>query len=301
MYDSIIIGGGPAAMAASLYAARQKINFLVISKDIGGQIAWSSDVENYPGCSAMSGAELVSAFQKQLASNGVKVKSEDVKNIRKKGKNFVVEADHNYEAKTVLIATGKKPRKLGIPGEDKFQKKGIAYCAVCDAPVFSGMDVAVIGGGNSAMDAALTLEKYAKKVYILTVNDNLFGEQSLINSIKKSSKIEIFYNSNVKEFKGDEMLSSLIFEQNGAKELGVRGAFIEIGSIPSNSFDKLTKKNKWNEIIIHEENGISNMTSVKGIFAAGDVTNVPEKQVIVAAGEAVKAILGIFKYLNAEK
>lgn len=162
------------------------------------------------------------------------------------------------------------------------------------------MDVAVVGGGNSALDAALLLDKYAKKIHLVNLNNAIGWEKTLLSKVKRSKKIHIYDNANTKKIKGDgKKVTSLVFEQNEKEyEIKVNGVFVEIGSVPSNSFDKLTKKNEWGEILIHTKNGIANMTSVKGIFAAGDVTNVPEKQVIVAAGEGVKAILGIFKYLN---
>jgi NADH-dependent peroxiredoxin subunit F len=304
MLDTIIIGGGPAALAAAVYAARQKIKFIVISKDVGGQVAWSSDVENYLGFSSIVGIKLAGEFKKHVETNGVKVEMAEVVGIEKKGKQFIVKTPtKNYETKTVLITSGKKPRKLGVKGEEDYEKRGVAYCATCDGPVFSGMNVAVIGGGNSALDAALLLDKYAKKIYVVNLNNQLSGERMLLSKVKKSKKVHIYDNAITKEIKGDgKKVTSLSFEQNGKEfEIKVGGVFVEIGSVPSNSFDKLTKKNQWGEITIHTKNGISNQTSVTGMFAAGDVSSVPEKQVIVAAGEGVKAILGIFKYLNGLK
>lgn len=302
MLDTIIIGGGPAALAAAVYAARQKIKFIVISKDIGGQVALSGDVENYLGVKSIVGLELSNTFKKHVEANGVGVVMDTVTEISRVGKTFIVQAGKKYETKTVLITSGKKPRKLGVPGEE-YEKRGVTYCAICDGPVFSGMDVVVIGGGNSALDAALLLDKYAKKIYVVNLNDKMVGEKALLSRVKKSKKIHIYDNAVTKEIKGDgKKVVGLSFEQNGKEfEIKVNGVFVEIGSLPATNFDKLTKKNQWGEIIIHTKNGISNQTSVLGMFAAGDVTSVPEKQVIVAAGEGVKAILGIFKYLNTLK
>lgn len=302
MYDLIIIGGGPAGLAAAVYAARQKANFCIISKDIGGQTRWSSDVENYLGFHLVSGEQLVEKFEEHIKDYKIDLKDEGVKEIKKKSSWFLVIGDKgNYETKTILIASGKKPRELNVPGEKEFRSKGVTYCATCDAPLFADKIVAVVGGGNAALDAALLLEKYSKKIYVITINDKMMGEVSLLDKVNKSKKIEVIAKTSTKEIKGRKFVDSITIETNGnKKELPVEGVFIEIGSIPSVDFDKLTEKNKWNEIVIHEDkaNYISNMTSIPGIFAAGDVTDVPEKQIIVAAGEGVKAVLGVFKWLG---
>jgi alkyl hydroperoxide reductase subunit F len=303
MYDLIIIGGGPAGLAAAVYAARQKINFCIISKDIGGQTRWSSDVENYLGFHLVSGEQLVEKFEEHIRDYKIELKEEGVNEIKKKNSDFIVIGDKgNYETKTILIASGKKPREINVPGEKEFRSKGVTYCATCDAPLFADKTVAVVGGGNAALDSALLLEKYAKKIYLITINDKMMGESSLLDKVNKSKKIEVIAKTGTKEIKGRKFVDSITIETNGKKkDLKVEGVFIEIGSIPSVDFDKLTKKNKWNEIIIHSKDYISNQTSVPGIFAAGDCTDVPEKQIIVAAGEGVKAVLGVFKYLGKEK
>jgi len=300
MYDLVIIGAGPAGLAAAVYAARQKINFCVISEDVGGQTKWSSDVENYLGFHLVSGAQLTEKFEEHIKDYKIEMKYESIKEIKKKNSNFGVKTNKgDYEAKTVLIASGKKPRELNVSGEKEFRGRGVTYCATCDAPLFSGKIVAVVGGGNAALDAALLLEKYAKKIYLVTINDAMQGERAMLEKVSKSKKIEVITKSSTKEVKGSKFVKSIIIETNRKqKELSVEGVFIEIGSIPSVDFDKLTEKNKWNEIVIHSKEYISNQTSVPGIFAAGDVTDVPEKQIIVAAGEGVKAVLGVFKWLG---
>lgn len=304
MYDLVIIGGGPAALAAAVYAARQKVSFIIIAENIGGQTAISADIENYLGFPATNGPELSGFFEKHISKYGIDVREgEKAVDIRRKGKNFVVKtAAAAYETKTVLIASGKKPRKLNVPGEDKLYGKGVTYCATCDAPLFAGKDVAVVGGGNSAMDAALLAEKYSNKVYIININPQLNGDAIMMDSIRKSRKLTAFNNSTTTEILGDKAVSGVKFRQSGGSEktIAVQGVFIEIGYIPSVDFDRLTEKNRWNEIVIHEENFNTNLTSVPGIFAAGDVTDVPEKQIIVAAGEGVKAVLSVFKYLGSK-
>lgn len=304
MYDLIIIGGGPAALAAAVYAARQKISFIIIAENIGGQTAISADIENYLGFPATNGPELSGFFEKHISKYGIDVREgEKAVDIRRKGKSFVVKtAAAAYETKTVLIASGKKPRKLNVPGEDVLYGRGVTYCATCDAPLFAGKEVAVVGGGNSAMDAALLAEKYSSKVYIININPQLNGDAIMMDSIRKSRKLTVFNNSTTTEILGDKAVSGVKFRQSGGSEktIAVQGVFIEIGYIPSVDFDKLTEKNRWNEITIHEENFNTNLTSMPGIFAAGDVTDVPEKQIIVAAGEGVKAVLSVFKYLGSE-
>lgn len=302
MYDLVIIGGGPAALAAAVYAARQKVRFIVVAENIGGQTAISSRVENYLGILSATGTEISGLFEKHVNSYKAAVKEERVVGIEKSGRNFTVKtAAARYEARTVLIASGKKPRKLNVPGEDRLLGKGLTYCATCEAPMFSGRDVAIIGGGNSAMDAALLAEKYSRKVYIININPDLIGEAMMAETVRKSRKITVFNNSFTTGILGGNAVSGVKFRQGSSvKTISVSGVFIEIGYIPSVDFDSLTEKNKWNEIVIHEENFTTNMTSVPGIFAAGDVTNIPEKQVIVAAGEGAKAVLSVFKYLGSE-
>ena len=300
MYDLIIIGAGPAGLAAAIYAARQKISFCIISEDVGGQTKWSSDVENYLGFHLVSGEQLTERFEEHIKDYNIELKEESIKSINKKNSEFIVKtAKKDYETKTILIASGKKPRKLNVPGEEDFRGLGVTYCATCDAPLFAGKTVAVVGGGNAALDAALLLEKYSKKIYLITINPEMKGEKAMIEKVKKSRKIETITKTSTKEIKGNKFVKSIMIITNGKeKELPVEGVFVEIGSIPSVDFDKLTEKNKWNEIVIQSKDYISNQTSVPGIFAAGDVTDVPEKQIIVAAGEGVKAVLGVFKWLS---
>lgn len=304
MYDIIIIGGGPSALAAAVYAARQKVDFIVIAENVGGQILWSSDIENYLGFKSITGMELVPRFIEQIEYNKVQIKDEKVSSMEKKGNTFIVKTDKNnpYESKTILIASGKKPRKLNVSGEDEFLGRGVSYCALCDAALFPDKNVAVVGGGNAAMDAALLIQKYAKKVYIISINASLMGEPYMLDEIRKSNKIEVITNAKTTIISGSKFVTGISIEVvNEKKTIPVEGVFVEIGSIPSVEFDNLTKKNRYNEIMIYGNETMSNMTSVSGIFAAGDVTDVQEKQVIVAAGEGVKAILGIFKYLQTLK
>ena len=300
MYDLIIIGAGPAGMTAAIYAARRKINFLIISMDVGGQMTWSSEVKNYPGTTSLTGIELSNNFQEHMKEYNIKVKSEEILKLTKRGKTCVVKTKNNkYESKTVIITTGKKPKKLGIPGEEEFLGKGVNYCATCDAPLFKGKTVAVVGGGNSGLEAVLFLEKYAKKVYLLEVNEKLAGEAYLRDKVLTSKKISVITGAKVQEIKGDKFVNSINIDKKGKREtLKIDGVFVEIGLITAANFTDV-KKNKWGEIKLfrgtktHNEN----LTSVPGIFAAGDCTDIPAKQIVAAAGDGCKAALASFDYI----
>ena len=303
MYDTIIIGGGPAALAASIYAARQKINFVVIAKEIGGQIILSADFENYLGFWGITGLELVSKFEEHIKRNNVNVIQEEVVSISKKKDNFLVKTgSKEHETKSVLIATGRSPRKLNVKGESEFLGKGVVYCATCDAPLFASKQVVIVGGGNSALDSAILLDKYCTKITIVNITPTLTGERHMIEQVQKNPKIDFLNGSRIVEILGDKFVNAVRVDVNGSQKIiKTQGVFIEIGSVPCVSFDNLTKKNKYNEIIVSEDEIYSNKTSVEGIFAAGDVTSIPEKQAIVSAGEGAKAILSIFKYLGTKK
>lgn len=297
MLDCIIIGAGPAGMAAAIYMARQKLDFIVVSKTVGGQTLLSWEVGNYLGFQLLPGADLVKEFKEHMADYKIKIQEgEEVKNIEKAKKGFKIKTDKGeYEALTVLVATGEKHRKLNVPGEDEFYGKGVTYCATCDAPLFGDKDVAIIGGGNSAMESALFASKYSKKIYILNIEADLKGEDLLIDRIKKDKKIKIIPNAKTNEIIGDKFVTGLKYEQAGEmKELAVQGVFIEIGLIPVSGFIDIVKKDKWNQIIVDKDNA----TDVEGIWAAGDVTDVTEKQIAVAVGEGAKASLKIIKHID---
>lgn len=301
-YDLIIIGAGPAGLAAAVYAARQKIKFAVISKNIGGQTTQSGNVENYLGFRLLSGTQLVSKFEEHVKDYKIDLKFEEATSLQKNKRLFKVKTQKNtYQTQAILLASGKNPKKLGITGEQEFTGRGVTYCATCDAPLFFGKEVAVIGGGNSAMDSALLAAKYATKAYLITINKQLKGDAMLIRRTQKNPKITVLASTKTIGILGGKFVEKITVIQNKKeKTIPCQGVFIEIGWTPSTQFDNLTRKNKFREIIIHENKReyASNLTSVKGIFAAGDCTDVPEKQIIVASGEGVKAALAAFKHLN---
>ena len=301
LYDLIIIGAGPAGMTAAIYAARRKVNFILIGLDIGGQMSWSPEVENYPGVTHASGLELVNQFNKHMRKYGINVKAEEVVSVKKNGNKIEVKTKKNkYFSKAVVVASGKKPKKLGVLGEDEFLGKGVNYCATCDAPLYKGKIVVVAGGGNSGMEAAEFLGKYAKKVYLMEARDKLMGEPYLQEKVKSDKRIEILTGVVIKEIKGEKFAKSLIYEKEGKKnEIKLDGLFVEVGLVSKADFINV-EKNRWGEIMLfrstktHEEN----MTSIPGIFAAGDVTDVPAKQIVAAAGEGCKAALASFDYIT---
>ena len=297
MYDLIIIGAGPAGITAAVYAARKKMSFLVITQDIGGQAAWSGDIENYTGYQFVTGPELVSKFEEHMRKYRIDTKeSESVTDIERSDDKIKVKTKKGqYEAKTVIIASGKVSKSLGVPGEKEFKNKGLTYCATCDGPLFSGKDVAVIGGGNSALDAALQLIKIARKVYIINNTSKLGGDPVMKEKIESSDVVTVLNDARVTAITGDKMVSGMTVCRNGKDEsLAVEGIFVEIGLIPNSGFAKDVEKNVHGEIRINGRNE----TNIPGVFAAGDVTDVPEKQIIIAAGEGSKAALSAFKYIS---
>jgi len=296
MYDLIIIGAGPAGITASVYAARKRMNILVITGDIGGQAAWSGDIENYTGYQFVTGPDLASKFEEHMRRYRIDVKeSELVREVARSGNTVTVKSDKGeYRSRSAIIASGKRSRELNVPGEKEFKNKGLTYCATCDGPLFSGKDVAVIGGGNSALDAALQLMNIAGKVYIVNVAAGLTGDEVMQEKIKNAGNVSIFNKTSVTGIFGEKMVNGLeIGSQGQTQRLPVQGIFVEIGLIPNSECASGVEKNERGEIKVNSRNE----TSVEGIFAAGDVTDVPEKQIIIAAGEGAKAALSAFRYL----
>jgi len=296
IYDLIIIGAGPAGITASVYAARKKLNFLVISLDIGGQAAWSGDIENYTGYQFITGPELAGKFEEHMRKYGIALKeNEEALALKKSGEVISVKTNKaDYQARSIIIASGKKSKELGVPGEKEFKNRGLTYCATCDGPLFADKVVSVIGGGNSALDAALQLTKIARQVYIINNTGQLGGDEIMRQKAQAGGNVTILNNSQVVSVLGDKFVSAIKIKDNaGIKELAVQGVFVEIGLIPNVTFAGEVEKNERGEIKIDP----ANQTNIPGIFAAGDVTDVQEKQIIIAAGEGSKAALSVFRYL----
>ncbi|MEW6075768.1 MAG: FAD-dependent oxidoreductase [Candidatus Omnitrophota bacterium] len=296
VYDILIIGAGPAGITASVYAARKKMSTLVISKDIGGQAAWSGDVENYTGYQFISGPDLVARFEEHMHTYNVQLReNEETLGLDKTGRAILVKTTKSqYRARTVIIASGKRSKELGVPGEKEFKNKGLTYCATCDGPLFAGRQVAVIGGGNSALDATLQLLRIAAHIYVVNNAAHLGGDTVMRQKVESSNRVSVCNNSKVTAVLGDKMVTALKVQGPDKEEtLAVTGVFVEIGLIPNSDFASGIAKNELGEIKVN----CRNETNIPGVFAAGDVTDVPEKQIIIAAGEGAKACLSAFRYL----
>lgn len=303
MYELIIIGGGPAAVAAGIYAARKKIITLLITPEFGGQSLVSSDIQNWIGTKSVPGFDFGKMLEEHLrAQEGIEiVDTERVSKIAKKDNGFSVETEtgKRFETKTVLIASGSHHKKVGVPGEEKFNGRGVVYCSTCDAPLFKDKTVAVVGGGNSALEAVLDLFPYAVKIYLIVRSDKLRGDDVTQEKVKASPKVEIIFNAETREIVGDEFVTGLKYlDKLGGqiKDLKVDGVFVAIGSTPNSDFVKgLVNLNDYGEIVINHK---TQETSVPEIWAAGDVSDVLYKQNNISAGDAVKATLDIHRYLH---
>ncbi len=300
MYDLMIIGGGPAGLAASVYAARKRVNTLLVSADIGGQVNRTLGVENYLGYQFVEGVELIDKFHSQVSQFPIDQKiGHKVSRLEKIEGGFEAasETGDKYQSRAVIFATGKKPRQLNVPGEAELAGRGVTYCAICDGPVFSGQRVAVVGGGNSALEAALDMVKIAEHVDLVSLTP-LTGDAILIDKLGEAKNLSLFTEHQTERIEGQDFVERILIKDiksGESKRLEVGGVFIEIGLMPnSESVKELVELNKWGEVPIN----CSCETAIPGLYAAGDVTDVPEKQIIIAAGEGAKAALQAHRYLQ---
>jgi len=299
VHDLAIIGGGPGGLSAALYAKRKGIDVVLVSGNIGGQVADTSSVENYLGIESMTGEEMVKAFKKHVESYDVPMLDSIKVETIEQGKEKILKLNNGKElkSKTVIIGTGSLNRKLGVPGEDEFYGKGVTYCAICDGPLFQDMDVLVAGGGNSAVEAAIDLSKIASSVKLVQ-RSVLRADQVLIDRMESLDNVEVFIGHQIKEVKGDKLVSTVVAKNKETGEeviFDTKALFVEIGYTPNTKFvEDLVELNERKEIIINDRNE----TSEKGIFAIGDATTVPYKQIIIAASEGAKAALSAVDYLN---
>jgi alkyl hydroperoxide reductase subunit F len=300
MYELIIIGGGPAGMTAAVYAARKRIDALLLSKDIGGQVITTVGVENYMGYQYIEGFELMQKFEEQVKQFPLDQKiGQGVVELSLGDAGFDVRIDNgeSYQAKAVIVATGKRPRPLNVAGEEQLKGKGVTYCAICDGPLFAGQKVAIIGGGNSALEAADDMVKIAEHVYLLSLTP-FTGDQILIDKVKEAPNLTVLLEHEVVAIDGESRVKAIAIrdlKSGEEKRLEVGGVFIEIGLIPNSELARvIARLNELGEIEVN----CANETGIPGLFAAGDVTNVLEKQIVVAAGEGAKASLQAHKYIQ---
>lgn len=300
MFDVVIIGGGPAAISAGIYAARKRLNAIVITDNFGGQSIVSDSIENWIGETSISGYDLAKKLENHLRKQeDIEINTgELVEKVTENGNSFFVKTNKaKYETKTVLVASGARRKKMGVPGEDKFEGKGVVFCSTCDAPLFRGREVAVVGGGNAGLEAVVDLIPFATKIYLLNNTDTIKGDSQTLEEIKSKEKVEIINNATIKEIKGEALIDSLIYLDKNKEEqaIKVQGVFVEIGSVPNSEIvSNLVELNEYGEIVVDHK---TYETSRRGVYAAGDVTDEIYKQNNISVGDAITAILSIYNYL----
>ncbi len=302
MKELIILGGGPAGISASIYAQRKRMDFLLITKDVGGQIIKAGEIENYLGYATVDGIMFVQRMMEQMDRLGVKPVLDEVVRIERWKEGFLLStfSGKEYSSKTLLFCTGAEHRKLDVPGEREYTGRGVSYCYTCDAPFFRDVDVLVVGGGNSGFEAVDQLTNYAKKIYLMELGNHFKADEVLKEKVLSSPKVVPLLRHRVLEIRGDERnVRSVVVEdlqKEKVYELDVEGIFVEVGLKPNSELAKslgvLTTQR--GEIIID----CNNRTSERGIYAAGDCTNVFAKQIITAAGDGAKALLSIYHDLT---
>mgnify|MGYP003392855605 CR=1 FL=1 len=310
MFDLIIIGAAAAGSSAAIYSARRKLNFKIVTDDIGGEVALSGVVNNWPGILEIQGYELAQKFHEHVKSYGVEIDQgfRVEKIISEKNYHTVIAKnasgeEKQYQTKTVIVTTGIHPRRIGVKGEEEFNHKGITYCTVCDGPLFKNKITTTIGSGNSALESALMMAGIAKKVYLLSkfnnTPENNFGfpkgENILIDKLKILENVEIIYNSVTTEIIGEKNVIGVKYTDSSGLEkiIDTQGVMIHIGQIPNSQFIDV-EKNAMKEIKVDAKC----RTSIAGIFAAGDVTDVAYKQIGISAGQGITAALAAIEYIN---
>lgn len=301
-FDCIVVGAASAGLTAALYLARQAASTLVISKDIGGQALLTDDIQNYPGYDKISGFELMNKFQQQAASYGAQFVYDEVVAVSKmeNGDFSVKTRDQEYTSTALILAFGKTPRNLDVPGEEEFRGRGVSYCAVCDGPLFRQMPIAVVGIGEHALQAAVYLSSLASKLYVVYRGSRIDEEDEMYQQLKQKSNVEFLTNYSVEKIDGTMAVTKVHVKSNARdsdekKELSVEGLFIEMGYVARTDFvGELVELTKNKEIITDK---LGN-TSQEGVFAAGDVTDIPYKQAVISAGQGSVAALSAYNYIQ---
>ncbi len=301
-YDSIVIGAASAGLTAALYLARQAASTLVISKDIGGQALLTDDIQNYPGFNQISGFELMNKFQQQAASYGAKFVYDEVVSVEKlEDGNFSVKTrSQEYQSISLILAFGKTPRNLDVPGEEEFRGRGVSYCAVCDGPLFKKLPIAVVGIGEHVLQAAVYLSGLASKLYVVYKGSRISEDDEMYQQLKDKQNVEFLLNYSVDRIEGEMGVKTIHISSNSkdsveTKDLEVEGLFIEMGYVARTDFvSKLVELTKNKEIITDK----LGQTSQEGVFAAGDVTDIPYKQAVISAGQGSTAALSAYNYVQ---
>lgn len=301
VYDLLILGASAAGVSASIYAARRKLNFLVLSTDIGGEVATSGEIENYPGFVHTDGIALTEKFKEQLEFNHVDVRwPVTVLSVKPVGARLSVDAEtlqgHQiFETKSVIVATGMHPKQLGVKGETEFRGRGVTYCTTCDGPLFKGKEVVTIGGANSALESALMLSELCPTVTLITKNPAMKGDRVLIDKVLAKPNITLLTNAKTNAIVGEQTVRAVRYTdpEGGEHEVPAAGAFIHVGNLPNSSFVDV-QKNPAGAIVIDR----LGQTSLPGLFAAGDVATVPYWQIGIAVGSGITAALSAINYLN---
>jgi alkyl hydroperoxide reductase subunit F len=300
MYDLIIIGGGPGGVAAGIYAARKKMKTALITDTFGGQSLVSAGIENWIGTKVISGYDLAKSLEEHLrVQKDIDIIEGDLVGavLKKDDGTFAVTTNSGkvFETRFILLASGSRRKRLGIPGEDQFDGKGVVFCTTCDAPLFGGKTVAVVGGGNSALEGVIDLIPYATKIYLLVRGDILKGDPITQDKIKTHPQVEVIFGAVPEAITGEKFVNGLKYKDlksGEQKDLALEGVFVEIGLVPNSDFVKdLVKLDAFGAVIT---NAATQETSCPGIWAIGDVTDGLYKQNNISVGEGVKATLNIY-------
>lgn len=298
MYDLIIIGGGPAGITAGIYAARKKLNTLIVSKNFIGQTGMAGVIENWPGEKKILGPELIFKFTDHLDEYEIEKKEEEVVSITKKEKFLIKTKTTEYFSSAVIIATGRRPRELGVVNEKEFIGRGVVYCTTCDAPLFKNKKVVVAGGGNAAFEAAIEMKSYTEDVSLFDLSDNFLADE-ILQEKAKEMKIKLFSSVKINQVEGKNFLEKIRYtdlKTNKEEIIEAEGLFIQIGSLPITGFlNNFVDLDKDKNVVVDFN---TQETNVAGVFAAGDVTNSIEKQIVIATGEGSKAALSAYRFLK---
>jgi len=300
-FDTIIVGAGIAGLSAALYSSRQKLSTLVLSKDLGGQLTLTDLIENYPGIESTGGLSLAQKIEKQAKKFGAEfIYGEEVKEIAQESDVFIIKGiKGEYAGRAIILAFGKTPREINVPGEQEFKGKGVSYCAICDAAFFKGKPAAVVGEGEPGIEAIELLSNYANPAYYITSSFYLAGEEEIVKNVLNKPNVKIFTSSKVLEIRGNSKVEEIMIKKGDEIiSLRVDGVIIEMGYVLKTEFLKgFVELNEKGEIVVDE----LGRTSREGVFAAGDVTQTPYKQAVVAAAEGVKAALSAYNYIRSKK